>query len=235
MDDLVHQAGLALKNVGLTAHLQARLDDLRASRQRLVAAQDNERRRLERNLHDGAQQYLVAIKVKLGLVEMLATKDPEKARAMVVALKLDADEALENLRDLARRIYPPLLADKGLAVALESHARKATVPVQVHADGIGRYPQETEAALYFCTLEALQNVHKYARASGATVQLREEGEQVIIEVVDDGRGFDMTAIKRGAGLTNMEDRSTRSEALCRSIRSSAAGRRSVSPFQSSTP
>jgi len=173
MDDLAHQAGLVLKNVGLTADLQARLDDLRASRQRLVAAQDNERRRLERNLHDGAQQYLVAIKVKLGLVGILATKDPEKARATVVALKLDADEALENLRDLARGIYPPLLADKGLAVALESHARKATVPVQVHADGFGRYPQETEAALYFCTLEALQNVQKYARASGATVQLRE--------------------------------------------------------------
>jgi signal transduction histidine kinase len=206
MDDLAHQAGLVLKNVGLTADLQARLEDLRASRQRLVAAQDNERRRLERNLHDGAQQYLVAIKVKLGLVGILAMKDPEKARATVVALKLDADEALENLRDLARGIYPPLLADKGLAVALESHARKATVPVQVHADGIGRYPQETEAALYFCTLEALQNVQKYARASGATVQLREDGEQLTIEVVDDGGGFDMTAIKRGAGLTNMEDR-----------------------------
>ena len=206
MDDLAHQAGLVLKNVGLAADLQARLEDLRASRQRLVAAQDNERRRLERNLHDGAQQYLVAIKVKLGLVGMLANKDPEKARATVVALKLDADEALENLRDLARGIYPPLLADKGLAVALESHARKATVPVQVHADGIGRYPQETEAALYFCTLEALQNVQKYARASGATVQLSEDGEQLTIEVVDDGRGFDMAAIKRGAGLTNMEDR-----------------------------
>ncbi len=206
MDDLAHQAGLVLKNVGLTADLQARLEDLRASRQRLVAAQDNERRRLERNLHDGAQQYLVAIKVKLGLVGILATKDPEKARATVVALKLDADEALENLRDLARGIYPPLLADKGLAAALESHARKATVPVHVRADGIARYPQETEAALYFCTLEALQNVQKYARASGATVQLREDGEQLTIEVVDDGRGFDMTAIKRGAGLTNMEDR-----------------------------
>jgi signal transduction histidine kinase len=139
-------------------------------------------------------------------VGILATKDPEKARATVVALKLDADEALENLRDLARGIYPPLLADKGLAAALESHARKATVPVHVRADGIARYPQETEAALYFCTLEALQNVQKYARASGATVQLREDGEQLTIEVVDDGRGFDMTAIKRGAGLTNMEDR-----------------------------
>jgi signal transduction histidine kinase len=206
MDDLAHQAGLVLKNVGLTADLQARLDDLRASRQRLVAAQDDERRRLERNLHDGAQQYLVAIKVKLGLVEMLSTKDPEKARATVVALKLDAEEALETLRDLARGIYPPLLADKGLAVALQAHARKATLPVQVDADGIGRYPQEMEAALYFFALEALQNVQKYADASSATVQLREDPDQLHVEVADDGRGFDVTAVKRGAGLTNMEDR-----------------------------
>jgi len=206
LSDLAHQAGLVLKNVGLTADLQARLDDLRASRQRLVAAQDNERRRLERNLHDGAQQHLVAIKVKLGLVEMLATRDPENAKATIVGLKADADEALETLRDLARGIYPPLLADKGLAAALQSQAGKATLPVHVDADGVGRYPQETEAALYFCTLEALQNVQKYAEASSATVLLREDGERLLIEVVDDGRGFDMTTIKRGAGLTNMEDR-----------------------------
>ncbi|MDQ6846396.1 MAG: sensor histidine kinase [Candidatus Dormibacteraeota bacterium] len=206
LSDLALQAGLVLKNVGLTADLQARLHDLRASRQRLVAAQDNERRRLERNLHDGAQQHLVAIKVKLGLVEMLATRDPEKARATIVALKADADEALETLRDLARGIYPPLLADKGLAAALRSQAGKATLPVHVHADGVGRYPQDTEAALYFCTLEALQNVQKYAEASSATVLLREDGGRLLIEVVDDGRGFDMTTVKRGAGLTNMEDR-----------------------------
>jgi signal transduction histidine kinase len=206
MDDLAHQAGLVLKNVGLTSDLQARLDDLRASRQRLVAAQDGERRRLERDLHDGAQQHLVALKVKLGLLEMLATRDPEKAKATVVELKHDADEALETLRDLARGIYPPLLADKGLAAALQAHARKATLPVRVEADGIGRYPQETEAALYFCTLEALQNVQKYAQASSVTIQLREDGERLRVEVTDDGRGFDVTAITRGAGLTNMEDR-----------------------------
>ena len=206
MDDLAHQAGLVLKNVGLTADLQARLDDLRASRQRLVAAQDNERRRLERNLHDGAQQHLVAIKVKLGLVEMLATRDPEKARATVLALKHDADEALETLRDLARGIYPPLLAEKGLAAALQSQAAKATLPVHVDADGVGRYPQETEAALYFCTLEALQNVQKYAGASAATVRLHEDANQLLVEVTDDGCGFDVTTAARGAGLTNMEDR-----------------------------
>ena len=206
LSDLAHQAGLVLRNVHLTADLQARLEDLRASRQRLVAAQDLERRRLERNLHDGAQQHLVAIKVKLGLVEMLRTRDPEKARATIVDLKHDADEALETLRDLARGIYPPLLADKGLAAALRSQAGKATLPVLVDADAVGRYPQETEAALYFCTLEALQNVQKYAAASAVQVRVREEGGEVRVEVIDDGRGFDVGTVERGAGLTNMEDR-----------------------------
>jgi signal transduction histidine kinase len=206
MDDLAHQAGLVLKNVGLTADLQARLDDLQASRQRLVAAQDDERRRLERNLHDGAQQHLVAIKVKLGLAEMFATRDPAKAIATIVDLKRDADEALETLRDLARGIYPPLLADQGLAAALRSQANKATLPVHVDAGGVGRYPQETEAALYFCTLEALQNVQKYAAASAVEVLLHEHGEELHVEITDDGQGFDVSTATRGAGLTNMEDR-----------------------------
>ena len=172
VDDLAHQAGLVLKNVGLSADLQARLDELRASRQRLVHAQDLERRRLERNLHDGAQQHLVALKVKLGLAEMLLGRDPAKAAATLEQLKGDADEALETLRDLARGIYPPLLADKGLVVALESQARKATVPVRVEAAGVERYPQDVEATVYFCVLEALQNVQKYAHATAALVVLR---------------------------------------------------------------
>ena len=168
MEDLAHQAGLVLSNVGLAAELQQRLDELRASRQRLVQAQDEERRRLERNLHDGAQQYLVAIKVKLGLAQMLAARSPEKAKVTIAQLKADADEALETLRDLARGIYPPLLADKGLVVALESQARKAIVPVSVEAQGVERYAQDVEATVYFCVLEALQNVQKYARATDVT-------------------------------------------------------------------
>ena len=204
--DLASQAGLVLKNVGLTAELLVRLDDLRASRQRLVAAQDQERRRLERNLHDGAQQNLVALKVKLGLAEALADKDPVRAKELVAQLKVDADEALETLRDLARGIYPPLLADKGLAVALESQARKATLPVTVDADGIRRYPQDIEAAVYFCCLEALQNVQKYAEANRAVVRLRETNGDLSFEVRDDGRGFDPATAKHGAGMTNMADR-----------------------------
>jgi signal transduction histidine kinase len=203
---LAGQAGLVLKNVGLTSDLQARLVELRASRQRLVTAQDEERRRLERNLHDGAQQHLVALKVKLGLAEMLASRDPEKAKATIAQLKGDADEALETLRDLARGIYPPLLAEKGLGVALESQARKATVPVVVDAEGIGRYSQDVEAAVYFSVLEALQNVQKYAQASQATVRLREKDGTLRFEVADDGKGFDLTTTTKGSGLTNMADR-----------------------------
>ena len=206
LDDLASQAGLVLKNVGLTSELIARLEDLRASRQRLVAAQDEERRRLERNLHDGAQQNLVALKVKLGLAEMMAAKDPARAKQLVGEMKADADEALDTLRDLARGIYPPLLADQGLGAALESQARKATLPVEVRADGIGRYPQDIEAAVYFCCLEALQNIQKYAAASKATVRLSETDGNLNFEVEDDGKGFDTETTPRGSGLNNMADR-----------------------------
>ena len=206
IDDLAHQAGLVLKNVGLSADLQARLDELRASRQRLVQAQDLERRRLERNLHDGAQQHLVALKVKLGLAEMLLGRDPVKAAATLEQLKGDADEALETLRDLARGIYPPLLAEQGLVVALESQARKATVPVRVDAEGVARYPQDVEATVYFCVLEALQNVQKYAHATVVVVRLRGDEGRLSLEVEDDGAGFDTATAKKGAGLTNMADR-----------------------------
>jgi signal transduction histidine kinase len=203
---LAGQAGLVLRNVGLTSDLQARLEELRASRQRLVTAQDQERRRLERNLHDGAQQHLVALKVKLGLAEMLVRRDPAKAKQTLDQLKSDADEALETLRDLARGIYPPLLADKGLRVALESQARKTTVPVTVEADALGRYSQDVEAAVYFCVLEALQNIQKYARASQVVIRVREAEGIIRFEVEDNGQGFDATSVQRGAGLTNMEDR-----------------------------
>ena len=204
--DLAGQAGLMLKNAGLTADLQARLEDLRASRQRLVTAQDAERRRIERNLHDGAQQHLVAIKVKLGLLESLARKDPDRVVELASEVKGDADEALETLRDLARGIYPPLLADQGLVAALESQARKAQLPVDVTADGVSRYPQELEAAVYFCCLEALQNVTKYAGASQASVRLSAANGSLDFEVRDDGAGFEMATTPKGSGLTNMTDR-----------------------------
>jgi signal transduction histidine kinase len=206
LGDLAGQAGLVLKNVGLTTELLQRVEDLRASRQRLVAAQDEERRRLERNLHDGAQQNLVALKVKLGLAEAFAEKDPARTRELVGQLKSDADEALETLRDLGRGIYPPLLADRGLPAALEAQARKATLPVELVAEGIGRYPQDAEAAIYFCVLEALQNVQKYADASRAQVRLVQSDGFLSVAVEDDGKGFDPMSAKKGSGLQNMEDR-----------------------------
>jgi signal transduction histidine kinase len=204
LSDLAAQAGLVLRNVGLNAELLARLDELTASRQRLVSAQDEERRRLERNLHDGAQQHLVGLKVKLNLAARTAGETPLKDA--LISLQADADEAIEALRDLARGIYPPLLADQGLGAALEAHARKSPLPVTVRADDTRRYPQDVEAAVYFCCLEALQNVAKYARASRAFVRLTEVDAQLRFVVEDDGVGFPTATTARGSGLQNMTDR-----------------------------
>lgn len=206
LQDLAAQAGLVLRNFGLTAELRARLEDLRASRLRLVAAQDGERRRIERDLHDGAQQNLVALKVKVGLVERLVDTDPERVKSMLAEFKVEVGDALENLRDLARGIYPPLLADRGLVPALESQARKATVPVEIVASAVDRYPAEVEAAVYFCVLEALQNVQKYAEARTVLVRLHGSSGGIAFEVEDDGSGFDLSTRPRGAGLANMADR-----------------------------
>ena len=164
--DLAAQAGLVMRNVALTEQLMDHIEQLRASRQRLVNAQDEERRKLERNLHDGAQQQLVALSVKLRLAEALVDRDPEKTKAMLANLQTETGQAIEDLRDLARGIYPPLLADKGLVAALEAQARKGSIATSVEAENVTRYPQQVEAAVYFCALEALNNVAKYSGASG---------------------------------------------------------------------
>jgi len=202
---LASQAGLVLRNAALTTELRASIDELRASRRRLVEAQDAERQRIERNLHDGAQQQLIALTIHLGLLEESAG-DPAAVRELVAAVKNGVRAALDDLRDLARGIYPPLLADQGLVPALQAQAGKASLPVEIDADGIGRYPQDTEAAVYFCTLEALQNIAKYASASRATVGLSCSDDSLQFTVTDNGTGFDTATIRYGTGLQGMADR-----------------------------
>ncbi len=197
--DVASQAGLVLSNVGL-------IEDLRTSRQRLVAAQDEARRRLERNIHDGAQQDLVALAIKLRLAGVTVDEDPAQAKQILGELQAETSAALENLRDLARGIYPPLLADLGLAAALNAQASKSAVPVVVEADGIGRFSQDTEAAVYFCCLEALQNVAKYAKASSARICLQAQNGTLRFTVSDDGAGYDARHTPLGSGQRNMADR-----------------------------
>jgi signal transduction histidine kinase len=197
--DVASQAGLVLSNAGL-------IEDLRASRQRLVTAQDEARRRLERNIHDGAQQDLVALGIKLRLAGMTVDDDPAEAKEMLGELQADAAGALANLRDLARGIYPPLLADLGLVAALNAQAAKSAVPVAVEVDGIGRFPQDTEAAVYFCCLEALQNIAKYAHATQARICLRAQNGTLRFTVSDDGTGYDARHTPLGSGQRNMADR-----------------------------
>ncbi len=198
VSDLALQAGLMLRNLRLVA-------DLRASRHRIVSAGDAERRRLERDLHDGAQQELVALTIKLGLTQRLLDKDPEAARRMMDELRGEASDALGTLRDLAHGIYPPLLADAGLVPALDAQASKAAVAVVIDADSIRRYPQDVEVAVYFCCLEAMQNVAKYAPEASVVIQVSCTQGDISFAVRDDGPGFDRAA-PRGAGLQNMTDR-----------------------------
>jgi signal transduction histidine kinase len=207
VDDLAAQAALVLRNVRLTEELRANLEDLRASRQRLVTAQDEERRRIERNIHDGAQQQLVALAVKLNLALAAAKRDEAATtEQMLGQLRVEAQDALENLRDLARGIYPPLLADRGLAAALEAQAQRVVIPTTVEHHSVGRYSREIEAAIYFCALEGMQNVAKHAEASSVTIRLAEVDGCLVFEIEDDGRGFNPMSIGYGTGLKGMTDR-----------------------------
>jgi signal transduction histidine kinase len=197
--DMAAQAGLVLRNVRL-------IEDLRESRRRIVSAQDERARSLERNIHDGAQQQLVAISVQLRLAEGMVDRDPAKARGLLEDLQARTVETLEDLRDLARGIYPPLLADKGLPAALEAQARRSSFPVTVQPDGVGRYGPDVESAVYFCCLEALNNVAKYAEASTVEIRLAHANGELRFDVIDDGHGFDPSTTDHGTGLQGMADR-----------------------------
>jgi signal transduction histidine kinase len=205
LQHLASQAGLVFRNGRLTAELQATIEELKASRRRMVEAQDHERRKIERNLHDGAQQQLVALSIQLGLLEESA-HDAAAVRQLTPELQKSARAALDDLRALAQGIYPPLLADQGLVRALQAQARKTALPVTIEADGIERYAQDAEATVYFCALEALQNVSKYADASRADVRLSCSGGSLHFTITDDGSGFDTAAARDGTGLQGMADR-----------------------------
>jgi len=213
LTELARQVGLALHNAQLDSALQNTLDELRAqadalreSRARIVATADAERRRLERDLHDGAQQSLVALAVSLRLVRDMVADEPETAGQMLDQVAAELKVTIQELRDLAHGIYPPLLADSGLAQALTAAASRSPLAVTVTAPGIGRYSADIEAAVYFCCLEALQNAAKHAPGANVEVRVWEESGGLLFSIRDDGPGFDVSGVRRGHGYTNMDDR-----------------------------
>ena len=215
LTELARQVGLALHNVQLDSALQASLEelqitnlDLQESRRRIVTAGDAERRKLERNLHDGAQQHLVAMAVKLRIAEDLIDDEPAEALGVIAELRSDLKDAIAELRALAHGIYPPLLSSGGLPEALPNAASRAALPTTVEVVGVGRFDADVEATVYFCCLEALQNAGKHA-GDDASIEMRvwrdEQGLQ--FEVADDGTGFDVGPHgARGHGFVNMADR-----------------------------
>jgi signal transduction histidine kinase len=204
--ELVRTAGaaaaLSIENQRLAAELRARIEELRTSRARLVEAGDSERRRLERNLHDGAQSRLVALALKLRMARARAEGQSELA-AMLDESSAELQESLDELRELARGIHPAVLTDRGLVPAIEGLAHRAPVPVEVSADA-GELPLPVATAVYFVISEALTNVAKYANAGRATVTVERSPDAVVAEVTDDGVGG--ADLASGSGLRGLSDR-----------------------------
>lgn len=210
---LAGQAGIVLRGARLraelgrrAAELSARAEELRLSRQRLVDLQDAERRLLERDIHDGAQQHLVALAVNLRLALTLAQRSPERADLLLAGQQQAAAEAAATLVRLSRGIFPPLLEDEGLPGALRAAVDTSVIPVEVTASNVGRYAAQVEAAAYFCCLEAVQNAAKHSGASTIRVTLHGEPGSLWFTIEDDGTGFDSSSTPGGSGLTNMRDR-----------------------------
>jgi signal transduction histidine kinase len=184
--------------------LRERVDHLRTARQRIIAAADAERRRIERDLHDGAQQRMVAVAITLGLAQAQVAKDPENAVKLIAQAREEAQLAVKELRELARGIHPAVLSDRGLGPALEALASRAPIPVEVHGVPSEPLRPAVEAAAYFCTAEALTNVAKYARASAACVELALDDGRLRLVVSDDGVGG--ADASTGSGLRGLRDR-----------------------------
>ena len=202
LEHLAGQAGLFMKNAGLTAELQKTVVDLQASRRRIAHAEDQARRRIERDLHDGAQQHIVGLAFQLAKVEkeLLASGGSTNALSL---LRTQAQEALDSLRELAHGVYPPLLADRGLGAALQAHSRRLGVDVTIDAKNLPRYPPAIEAAVYFCVLEALQNAQKHSCARRVVITLARES---------DGLDFSIRVIFTKLGLFEEPDANRRVKA-----------------------
>jgi signal transduction histidine kinase len=198
---------MRLQREQLEADLKASTKALASSRQRLVDASNAERQRIERDLHDGVQQQLVALRLKLEMASEVISEEPVRGQRMLATLGGQMDELLATLRSMARGIYPSLLAHHGLADALTSEARRVPLPVSVKTRGLGRYPEEVEVAVYFCCLEALQNAGKHAGPKAkVAVRLWGEADRLWFQVHDTGVGFDPGNVERRHGLFNMRDR-----------------------------
>jgi signal transduction histidine kinase len=210
---LAGQAGLVLRGTALrvqlgqrATELAARADELRASRQRLVDAQDEARRLLERDIHDGAQQHLVALAVNLRLAHTLSSISADEAERLLAEQRRAAGEAIATIDRLSQGIYPPMLTEGGLDAALRSALDKAVIPVHIESTGVRRYSGDLEAAAYFCTLEAVQNAVKHSGTPVVRVTLVGKPDRLLISVEDDGAGFGQVGTAEGDGLVNMRDR-----------------------------
>jgi signal transduction histidine kinase len=209
----VAQAGLVLRNLQLTTDLQDRLREasgraelLRDSRRRVVTLEDEERRRLERDIHDGAQQELVALGLRLRLALTVLSRSPERVGPMIEDIQVSVDQATAALLDVAAGARPRLLDEAGLVAALQAVSDAGPVLVQVLGDSVQRYSAEVEVALFYFCLEALQNVAKHAEATGAVVQLDARDAVLRCTVQDDGHGFRSGDELLGTGLRNMAER-----------------------------
>jgi signal transduction histidine kinase len=210
---LADQAGLVLRGARLRTELELRLaalstraEELRVSRERLVDAHDAERRRLERDIHDGAKQHLVALAVNLRLAGTIAVRSPDRADALLAEQERAGADAIATLVRLARGIYPPRLEAAGVAEALRPAVEAMGSAAQLVATGVGRYPPAIEVTAYFCCLEALQNAAKHAHATATRVLLTGTVDTLEISIEDDGRGFDPGTGPGGTGLTSIRER-----------------------------
>jgi signal transduction histidine kinase len=203
LDAVTAAAGIALENGRLHAELRARLEELRGSRARIVEAGQQERQRLERNLHDGAQQRLIALSLELSLLKDRLQGDPE-ATARLEQARREVATSLEELRDVARGIHPAVVSGHGLEVALESLAARASVPVELSVQVAGRLPEQVEMAAFYLVSESLANIAKHANATSATIEIAQSDGQVVVEIHDDGVGGADT--ERGSGLRGLADR-----------------------------